>query len=218
MLSQGKDKWPLIMPHGPQRAPALRWILAEMVVAGEDLPWKHIAYSVMHDDGVRNAMKLLRHWREEPRREVEGDLADIETAHRIWAGANRWDRAVLEARLLTGASTAEVATQAQLPATIVDTYSTLFFDVGDRIRDTLYIRNLVIGPMGQSDPADNLMAVIRAVAYYEGPSVLDDVLAAYADEIRTEHVHDLALDCTLDPLVARSVRADVESYMGAVLL
>ena len=214
MLLPEKLKWKLIQPQSPARLPSWRWLLAEMIVFDETTVASRIRNYMQQDAYLRDAMTLLRHWREDPRREIEGDLADIETAHWIWAGANRWDRCLLESRLLTEASTADVAQQTLLAATIVDIYRKLFFDLDDKMFDTIYVQRFAIGETGPLD----LMGVIRAIAYYEGPSALADVLAAYAAEIRTERVRDLALHRTLDPLVACAVRAAVESYMGAVLL
>ena len=208
----GRQKWNLILPGSPQQVPAWRWLLAEMAFAGEDLPTGRVDYYLRHDTDVRDAIELLEFWHAYPHRAANGVLELIELAHSIWLGPPRWDRCLLESRLLTGISTEEAAVQCRLSDSILHNYEGLFFDVSSRLPNKRYIEECAIGRITHISPIDDLMVAIRMFAYDNGPRALDDAIAAYANEIKVQHVRDWALHLKLSHERIASVRAAVESY------
>jgi hypothetical protein len=96
---------------------------------------------------------------------------DLRDAYAIFAGDQPGQRGILEAWLLTGLSDEDIAAKTGQPASVIQMYEKLFFDVRDRLsyRSFVSLHVLNLYPT----PAADLASVLKFYAYNGGPVVLD---------------------------------------------
>jgi hypothetical protein len=83
-------------------------------------------------------------------------------------------RRELEARVLAGQSTCEIAARLDLTADVVEAYERLYFDVRDRLGAASYIMAVVIGhTLHDGFAVGDIDTVLKVYAYGYGPNVLD---------------------------------------------
>ena len=101
-------------------------------------------------------------------------------AHQLHYSADVERRQILEARLLTNASFAEIAHGFATEPQAIESFEALFFNVRDRFSNTDWINKVIRGEFGIApDGGRSELAVeargyvLRLFAFYGGPLVLD---------------------------------------------
>ena len=133
----------------------------------------------------------------------------------IWQ-SDALGRCLIESRLLTGSTVTQVARQIDQPTAIVSAFHDVFFDVSARRQHASYIVRFVIDVPVRWDVAVPLDVALKAFAYFGGPYVLDQVVAAFADELRDCGVQDKALTMPLERSRSKRVRDAVRVWMTPV--
>ena len=108
-------------------------------------------------------------------------------ADAIYFAANTEFRHILEARLLSEESPAEIASRLKLDEETINHYEALFFDFRDRPHDTDWVQEVILGPIEYLFPKLNgVMSetqrgfLYRMFAYCGGSAVLDSVVHSIA--------------------------------------
>ena len=189
----------------PLRPPDWRWQLARL--ACED-PQGIPNCFIDSDSWVQEAVQYLNC----------SDSArshDVAIATRIHE--SRWDRTVLESYLLTGIGDEDVAAKTGLSPDIIRVYEALFYDMRGRRTATGYVNHFLIRPWApHKSDEERMESSVKAFAYFGGPYVLEAVLAAHTDELRT---HIVALPTMTWPMSADflfAVRFAVEVWMAGM--
>lgn len=119
---------------------------------------------------------------------TEADFAKLRRRHPALVEAvelherNALTRWMLEARVLAGQSTTEIAHLLQLSAATVAMYEAVFFDVRDRLEAPYWVIGQAIGPRYHEKlEACRVDAVLKVFAYYCGPRMLDLLLSEVVD-------------------------------------
>ncbi|MCY2990777.1 MAG: hypothetical protein NTY19_23300 [Planctomycetota bacterium] len=132
------------------------------------------------DTETGRAVYFIRAW---DRCETDRDFArlarrepELYAAHAIYQD-NRDLRMVLEARLLARQTPEQVAQRVGVSAAVVHTYTSVFFDIADRLDARDWICWFAIGVRSLDGPREKaLPAVVRLCGYFGGPLVLEAVL------------------------------------------
>jgi hypothetical protein len=113
------------------------------------------------------------------------EYPDAALVHELYFSRSIELRQILEARLLTDESFAQIANRMGLGESAVRLYSDLFFDVRDRMQATLWVLKIILGSPETrckfnedgtlTDEQRGLL--YRLFAYYGGPLVLDAMVA-----------------------------------------
>ena len=165
------------MPGSPFRPVDGRWQWARALRAGVVRPRRG------RDDGwVRRARRLQEALARRGGDDRHPRLAQFDPpalgAYRLWCGDPRLRREV-EARLLAGQAAGAIADRVGVPATVVEAFAALFYDVVDARDSPDWVAFAVFGP----DPHGRLAAddgdlLGKLLAYAGGPLVLDAYLGA----------------------------------------
>lgn len=147
------------------------------------------------DEYVRRYRAFLIRWRgyrnSEERRRLFPNYPALYHTQRFHERFSGEEQAVLEARLLSGASNADIAYECATSPDVVRWYEKLFYNVRDRLDRLDYIRNIVIIPMLRRAASyddreiltdDKRQAIYRMMAYVGGPKVLDFILMGFKRE------------------------------------
>jgi hypothetical protein len=104
-------------------------------------------------------------------------------AEQIYFGPYDELRLVLDARLLTQETFAEIANRLQIEEDLIDHYEALFFNVRGRLHDTDWIQEVILGQPEFRPPeirgriGDGQRGFLyRLFGYYAGPNLLDVVI------------------------------------------
>lgn len=197
-------------PSSPFRSPNWRWQLANAIVTGD--PSAEAVGSP--DPAVMSAVSVLR---------SSGGLAVVEgcgasvvrKAAAIWQ-SNVLGRCLVESRLLAGSTVSQVATQIDQPIAVVSAFHDVFFDVATRRQHASYIVRFAIDVPVRWDVSVPLDVALRAFAYFGGPYVLDQVITAFANDLRGCGVQDRAITAPLKRSRAKRVRDAVRVWMTPV--
>jgi hypothetical protein len=184
------DRWEEIIaachPDSPVRSPAWRWHRAEQL--------RHLgprAWEQADDEWVTRAGSFLA-WQAEQEAgsdaPVPDEFAGIAEARRLWAKGNEWDRCLIEARLLAGASHPDIAEKTGVSVAAVEAYAHLYYDIEPRRANTGYMIHVAIGPGVHSGEPMALPLVVKMMAFAGGPHVLDAVLATCAGEMKLSYL------------------------------
>ena len=135
---------------------AYRWFLKHYLAAGDDAV------------GRQRLVWKCRH---------------VDQAHRLYFAADVERRQILEARLLTAESFAEIAMRFATKAAMIDYFEQLFFNVRDRMDCRDWLIRVIKGPPEDRVPSrDGVLTVgqrgyvYRLFGYYGGPKILDAVV------------------------------------------
>jgi hypothetical protein len=122
------------------------------------------------DDQCRNAEMLRR--------------PQVAQAHFLHYAEDIEQRQILEARLLTEETFAEIAARLGVDPMVVEYYEQIFFNIRDRLKNSDWIRKVILGPpAARVAGSDGVMTVeqrgyvYRLFAYCGGPLVLDTIIA-----------------------------------------
>lgn len=145
----------------------------------------------------------------------EYDALAMRKAAAIWQ-SNELGRCLVESRLLAGSTVSQVARQIGQPIAVVSAFHDVFFDLATRRQHASYVVRFVIDVPARWDVAVPLDVALRAFAYFGGPYVLDQVVAAFADDLRDSGVQDRAITVPLERSRAKRVRDAVRVWMTPV--
>lgn len=138
-------------------------------------------------------------------------------AHAIYYGPDRELRHILEARLLTGESLAEIANRFKMEKETVAHYEALFFNVRNRLHNADWIHGVILGQhqflVARMDGVltqDQRGFLYRLFGYYGGPDVLDAVIHSIGSTTMPQGREDVAgwLDHAVDQIVQSWVAAN----------
>ena len=205
--------WSRNLPSNPQKPPHWRWALMQTLRRDVTRPvqrWPDQWAQPLFDfQSLQDA--IGPDWSTAARLP---DLSPLAGAYRLWAAPELvWDRELLQARLLTGESSAAVAARFGLPTGLIDTYITVFYDVPCRLQHPMYIRHQVIGPgLHRPELESDLKIALRNLAFMCGPYVLDALLGTIADQIQTQELDDPALHRAPDQELQALIRHYVATF------
>jgi hypothetical protein len=107
---------------------------------------------------------------------LAAQMPDLWSAHELSMGPAD-QRVELEARVLARQSSVEIAERLNLSAGAIDAYVSTFFDVRSRLHSTSYILKKVIEVnSGWGSCLLTPDTLLKKIAYYAGPTILDAVL------------------------------------------
>jgi len=144
------------------------------------------------DEHIRKYRSFLLRWRQE--HSVDNKMRLFPMFPNIYHAQRFHDRhdseaqAVLEARILSGASNSNIAHCVATDPGVVRMYEKLFFNVRDRLDRTDYIRDMVVTPtvrravsFGDQEilTDEKRHAIYKLMAYVGGPQVLDFILIGF---------------------------------------
>lgn len=169
-----------------QRSVAWRYERALSVLDNHGGRWDR----VRDDQLTKDCVRYLSSRRELLQRDVDpesmhlilrGRYKTIHEAFRRWElPPTEWDKYVLEAYILSGASDVAVARQLVIKPEIVDVYERLFFRVRDRLSLTSYIAGKVIGKVFQNGlAAYNPELLLKYFGYFLGETAVRIFMAAF---------------------------------------
>jgi hypothetical protein len=143
--------------------------------------------SAHDDDATLQGARYLRLFARNSRQAVT-EFPHIDAARKM-----REDtlRTVVEARLLAGQSSAQIASVIEIGIEVVDTYESLFYSCRDRLEARDWIAIHAIG----RPSAPDITTLIKMFAYFGGVISLEAVLEAL--RCRTQGIHDDANDLVL---------------------
>jgi hypothetical protein len=140
-------------------------------------------------------------------------------AHRLYWQPDTERRLILEARLLTSESFAQIAERFATEPSAIDYYEKLFFNVRDRLQSSDWIAKVIRGQPDERDtnPHGVMTAaqrgyVYRLFGYYGGPLVLDAMIAGLAPDRRMLCGEDIA--DWFDDAMAQLVRSRAVAAAG----
>jgi hypothetical protein len=186
-------------PSSPYRAVDWRWRLASFIAAGGRPPRRKWI-----DSSFFRAVRYLD-WIEGRRRRRPRGFAVTEDVHRVHMALDRTLRDEIELRLLSGQAFSEVAADCGLPATVVEAYSHLYFDVSEQLEKCDYIGCLVFGraayAMTSRLPLD---LCLKIVGYNLGPIVIPYLVDFLRHPALVDRLENG--DVTSDGRIRRSLR------------
>jgi len=184
------------MPH-PQIFDAdpfrpLNWREERVIALIEASGGPKRASRAIDDEYIRKYRTFLLRWRgygsSEDRMRLFPAYPEMYHAQRFHERHDSESQSVLEARLLTGASSADIAYGFGTSPSVVSWYEKLFYNVRDRLDRVDYIRDMVIVPMLKRAVAyddreiltdEKRQAIYKMMGYVGGPKVLDFMLMGF---------------------------------------
>jgi hypothetical protein len=158
--------------------PDARWHRARLLIEGRGL-------RDGCDDWVRRARDFIRRWQEladDPTRQAKLAVcdADVAAAHAVYSSRSSLAKGALEAWLLTGMSSEEVARECGLTAAAVEAYHELFFDVRCRLSATAWVVCNALGAVNLWDAAEgDIDVILKWIGRFGGPFLLRGALDYY---------------------------------------
>ncbi len=148
------------------------------------------------------------HWafvlQQDPTAKCYAELASAKHAHQIHEtdDQTRWE---LEARLLACRNVKDAAAKTNVTQQTVSAYERIFFNVLDRIDCRRFIVDYAIDKPYVTDPTD-VATLWRFFGYWMGSDILDDILADFRENKRTDYLY-----------VMRPVTTEERSSFGRML-
>ena len=174
------------------------------------------------DQHVRAYLWYMKHYMAagddgEERQRISLQMPHVEQAHRLYVAADVERRQILEARLLTGESSAEIAERFATDAKTVNYYEQLFFNVRDRMDCRDWIVKTILGsPQDRSPSRDGVLTVAqrglayKLFAYFGGPLVLDSLIGSLSPNWKPQQEEGTSAwfdDATRDIVRSRAAMA-----------
>lgn len=180
----------------PRRAPNWRWLRAVQIDGGGP----RASRAVDGEEGfawIRRASRMKRRYEKAGNRPdalyrlIQYDR-DLFWAHSMWLDERSPMRWAIEACVLAGMTSQQIADKMGTSPEIVAAYEEVFFDVRDRLSDKLYIVNVVMGDAvtrGVSERQYDLLW--KLFGYHGGPYVLESVIAKCSPISKPEKPEDV---------------------------
>ena len=188
-----------VIKDSPFRCPMLR---AERVFAMLEHRPRPLRPRRSDDCHVRAYRWFLKHYLAagddgEERQPISMQMPHVEQAHRLYVAADVERRLILEARLLTTESSAEIAERFATDAKTIDYYEQLFFNVRDRKHASDWLITVIKGPPEDRVPSrGGVMTtaqrgfVYKLFARFGGPLVLDALIACLSPHGKPQCAED----------------------------
>lgn len=179
-MAQMKPTIPLSL-RGPLRPLDWRWQLAQQVCRGRQrapstltAPWLQQV--------VRYCLARSGRGHHDDRRHFKHRFAGLNTARALALGKAP-QKAHVEAWLLTGAKTADVAKATGFPPQVIAWYEWLFFDVYNRLpnKDWIIASAVMPPPTAFRDRTGRVGVALRQFAYFQGPTMIELLWPAIMD-------------------------------------
>jgi hypothetical protein len=181
------------------------------------LPHAFISRSIGDEHSVRLYHRFLRlgasaNKDRRPFAELCKRYPEMLIAHKLYYSPCPEQRHILEARLLTSETYAEVAQRMGTCEKVVSHYAELFFDVRDRFQATAWIMQVILGPSRLRSTfrengeltQEQRAFLYRFFGYFGGPLVLDALIAGIGEIKMPERPDEV--DKWLDSTVLQIVR------------
>jgi hypothetical protein len=166
-----------VLPDSPFRRPDWRWCLAHLLAARQFPP------SLLTPDApTLGAVHYLE--RHRPRKvapfapRAAPDWRPLEEALALYR-APPDARAEMEARILAGEDTPAVARECRLAEEVIDTYHDLFFHMRPMLDCPSYVVRQILGDPSRVIEESDRPSLLKLLAYFGGPHVLDELLWYY---------------------------------------
>ena len=182
--------WHTFQQYNPMRRPDWRWNRAHALVQ-----YRRNISRTRDDYETGHVVRFLRKLLESPQdtESVKAEFPELFAAHFIYVNSGA-SRVELECRILARESPEEISAHLSVVPRCVEIYSSIFFDVRDRLDAKTYIWKQILEPVwAYNTPANLLMSV----AYYGGPHLLEAVFDHLTKNIR---VSELLRDGVVDRL------------------
>jgi len=167
------------------RPPDWRWQMALLLASGRFLP------PGCGDWSVGKARQFLSNSRAarttQQRVAVVRQFPRIYPAWLIYAvrGERRELRAELEARLLANEPVAEIARKNSLNESVITVYTSIFFDIANRLTAPSWIKHFVVDAAHQEGlAASNKHAAWKALGYAYGPAMVDFLVSGSGEPVK----------------------------------
>jgi hypothetical protein len=180
----------------PRRAPNWRWLRAVQIDTGGPRATRAV-------DGeagfawIRRASRMKRRYEKAGNRPdalyrlIQYDR-DMFWAHSMWLDEKSPMRWAIEACVLAGMTSQQIAAKIGTNAEIIEAYENVFFDVRDRLNDKLYVVNVVMADAvtrGISERQYDLLW--KLFGYQGGPYVLESVISKCSPIAKPEKPEDV---------------------------
>jgi len=166
--------FPDLVRHSPLRPLAWRWQRAQSLVENK----RNVSH-LRDDDPTRRALGYLRALVECRERclvpKMIKEQWDIHAAYRLHKGSGPI-HLILEARLLAGQSSSEIAKLMGERTEVVYAFESLFFNCRDRLQARDWVQVVAINKRSDGQPETQTAALFKSFAFYGGPIVLEAVL------------------------------------------
>jgi hypothetical protein len=215
-LQSDSHTWIEVLPQCPFRQPHWRWEYARYrVQRGYGAPpnaeghWLRLAYE------IHNA--LLETESADLPDELRDRRPDVFYAHQLWRDSNRLRRDAIEAFILAGEPSIRIATRFGIPATVIDAFEALFYDVRDRLRYRAYVNGVLLTPQSNGHLSEPTFGdVLKIFAYNRGALVADAILGVYASQVGSIVVLPQGISLPAAEMVALELK--VKAAVAAIML
>ncbi len=170
-------------PDNPFRTPSWRWECARFRAEnGWTVPPR------TEGRWIRRAFRfhqvLLKYDREEAFDRLLKWRPELVFAYELWANTQSMARDIVEACILSGQTTDQIARKLCFHWEGIDAYAELFYDVRHKLRHRGYVNAVLIGPE-HSGPLARVTfpTVLKSFAYHMGPHALDALLGVYNSNV-----------------------------------
>jgi hypothetical protein len=170
-------------PDNPFRTPSWRWECARFRAEnGWTVPPR------TEGRWIRRAFRfhqvLLKYHREEAFDRLLKWRPELVFAYELWANTQSMARDIVEACILSGQTTDQIARKLCFHWEGIDAYAELFYDVRHKLRHRGYVNAVLIGPE-LSGPLARVTfpTVLKSFAYHMGPHALDALLGVYNSNV-----------------------------------
>ena len=166
-----------IPPCGPLR-PDARWHRARLLAEGWEVRDGRDAWV----DRARDFRRRMRELAGDPdsRAKLAAFAPDIAAAHAVYTAGDTFVRGTLEAWLLTGLPSTEIAAECDVTAAVVEAYHALFFDVREKRAAPAWVVCNALGTADLSAVGEgDVDVILKRFALVGGRFVLELVLDAY---------------------------------------
>lgn len=166
-------------PNNPWRTPCWRWLLARYrAVHGLGAPswregrWARLAFQMnqaLLRDNSEDALCRLVAWN-----------PGMVFAYELWSNTGSMAKDIVEAFILGGATSEQIAHRLCIQIEALDAYAALFYDVREKLKHRAYVAAELIGSEW-SGPLSRVTfaTVLKAFGYNMGPHVVDAMLGVY---------------------------------------
>jgi hypothetical protein len=180
------------MRDNPKRPPNWRWLRAVQIDGGG----LRATRALDGPDGfawIRRALRLKRHF-EQANNRADAMYAALYRdrplfwAHSIWSDDRAPSRWAIEARILAGESNKDIADKLGTNEEIIDAYANVFFDVREKIYNTDYVVNVVMGDAVTRGLQERHYDLLwKLLGYRGGPHALDAAINRFVDVPKPEN-------------------------------
>lgn len=176
----------------PRRAPHWRWLRAIEIDGGGFRATRAFDGSAGFA-WIRRALRLKRHLERADKRPqalyalMQRDK-DLFWAHAIWTEDKAPTRWAIEARIVSGQTSAEIAQRVGTDESVIDAYTNTFFDVKDKLDHLDYVQNVIMADAVTRGLQERHYDLLwKLMGFRGGAHVIDAVINKFAHVTRPEN-------------------------------